>query len=520
MKINKYIYSLLILSTVASCQTLEETYDQYSGDGLVRNVGKATDVKIDPAWYKLGVSWNNSLDPNVVKTIIEWNYIGIEGVVNLRDTVPVTQTTYLIEDINENISVEVKLTAMNDSDEKSLTTIEYSRPFTPDHEDIISFPPLVSTSYFFKDKVVLFFSNWDNNFRICELKYTNITGENKSITLDAELISKKYQILEDADLTQPITVERTAVIGVTSELVPLAELTLSNKPSFSPDFRTLLHKKYNPENYDSELCARVEVLDINVNTASLRDILNFPNLKTINFGSQRYMLSDFGHNNPNELFSRTSDKEGSELALDLMFKLNPSLEVNRYGLITVASGAPNPLYKHYSNLTNSFIEDVQIPIPSNKDYIGFDFDKMKVNQEDNPDFKTFNLLIDGIYDTEFYPGRGELNPRTYTFEFDIRVGGNEIDVNGFEVSQSNINSLYLMATIPEYVIIEYSSDGIIWKPVISHLQRIDLGWSPKEITRIELPTPIRAKYVRMSVTELLTGGNGIFEVRLGEFRMF
>ena len=67
-----YILWLLAVLFMASCEDLEDTYDEWSGDGMVRYVGKAGDVEVAPGWERLRVTWKNGNDANVKYTKVTW----------------------------------------------------------------------------------------------------------------------------------------------------------------------------------------------------------------------------------------------------------------------------------------------------------------------------------------------------------------------------------------------------------------------------------------------------------------
>ena len=67
-----YGIGLLAVFFMMSCEDLEDTYDEWSGDGMVRYVGKAGDVEVAPGWERLRVTWKNGNDANVKYTKVTW----------------------------------------------------------------------------------------------------------------------------------------------------------------------------------------------------------------------------------------------------------------------------------------------------------------------------------------------------------------------------------------------------------------------------------------------------------------
>ena len=63
----KYIVLFLALLALVSCESLEDTYKDYAGDGAIRYLGKCTDLSIQPGWNRLLLDWENSTDPVIDK---------------------------------------------------------------------------------------------------------------------------------------------------------------------------------------------------------------------------------------------------------------------------------------------------------------------------------------------------------------------------------------------------------------------------------------------------------------------
>ena len=66
MKKLYYIIGLLTALFVVSCsESLEETYDEFAGDGMIRYLGKCADVEVNPGWERLQVVWKHNIDAGV-----------------------------------------------------------------------------------------------------------------------------------------------------------------------------------------------------------------------------------------------------------------------------------------------------------------------------------------------------------------------------------------------------------------------------------------------------------------------
>ena len=67
-----YIAWLFAALFVIGCEDLEDTYDEYAGDGMIRYVGKCSNVEVQPGWERLRVSWKNNLDATIKRVKISW----------------------------------------------------------------------------------------------------------------------------------------------------------------------------------------------------------------------------------------------------------------------------------------------------------------------------------------------------------------------------------------------------------------------------------------------------------------
>ena len=64
---NKLYYIICLLATwvVVGCEDLEDTYDEFTGDGRIRYLGKCMNVEMHPGWNRIRVIWENNTDAAV-----------------------------------------------------------------------------------------------------------------------------------------------------------------------------------------------------------------------------------------------------------------------------------------------------------------------------------------------------------------------------------------------------------------------------------------------------------------------
>ena len=62
MKNIYYTLALLTAFFAIGCnETLEETYDEYTEGGMIRYLGKCSNLEVNPGWERLQIVWKNVL---------------------------------------------------------------------------------------------------------------------------------------------------------------------------------------------------------------------------------------------------------------------------------------------------------------------------------------------------------------------------------------------------------------------------------------------------------------------------
>ena len=72
-----YLWLLLPLSIFGGCESLEDTYKDYAGDGPIRYLVKCDDLDVKAGWNRLVVSWKSVDDPIIDKVKVPWTVDGI-----------------------------------------------------------------------------------------------------------------------------------------------------------------------------------------------------------------------------------------------------------------------------------------------------------------------------------------------------------------------------------------------------------------------------------------------------------
>ena len=72
-----YLWLLLPLLIFGGCESLEDTYKDYAGDGPIRYLVKCDDLDVKAGWNRLVVSWKSVDDPIIDKVKVSWTVDGI-----------------------------------------------------------------------------------------------------------------------------------------------------------------------------------------------------------------------------------------------------------------------------------------------------------------------------------------------------------------------------------------------------------------------------------------------------------
>ncbi len=533
MKFNlKYVYVLLASIALVSCQTLEDTYAEYAGDGSIRYVGTPTDMTIAPKWGELNVEWVNSIDPNIDSLLVKWSYTTNDNTYEFSKKLPGGETKYTIPvqemhdeaiageaDIIDkivNVTTEVKVISIDIHGTESKSATIYSRPYNPLHEEVLAYPLLVSSSFSYNGTGILFFSQWNQKVETLKISYQTSAGTQElnytSDNLPADVLLP--------GLTDPnITIERYGYLGNIDTENPENNVmrNLVNEVSlvhtFSSGWDVLLNEKFPSANgiFDDNFRNSITELDIDFAIVSLNELLAFPNLEKLNFGKNRYMgVFDYEGDalySP-DFYGSVTDVEVSKRTLEIIEEINGGLELNFYGRHFEGIADVNVTDKHKNGFTLH---------PTNLNYI--QFSNAKKDYEDVEGQNTyFNRLYDGQLSTFWNPLALYGDARTYQFTFTLL--GDLQTITGFEVTQQPVSSANDLSQMPSSVSIEVSTDEAVWVNATGE-DTVRLGTSPNESSIIYIHPSLANngyKYVRLTVNDNPIA-NGNYLVTLAEFRV-
>lgn len=477
----KYIGLLIGILTIVSCESLEDTYKDYAGNGPIRYLGKCTDLTVRPGWNRLIVNWKNSPDPVIDKIKITWSKDGI-----VKEQLLNTET----EEFNipglEDGNYEVTVYSIDKEGNTSLKSTIYGRPYTASHEMVQSFTQVVSNHYFLKNRLVLIFQGWEDNVTNAYLTYTKTDGSAGRINLNKQLVNQLYYLLPDAiDPTQPIELYRSGhILGCDDEII-FAPTKLENIRLFNADFKQEMKRQFGfDEDIPDSWASTVEKINLDWTIGSFSDLLNLPNLKKLVLGKHRYILSDLV-NDSEAAQSKVYDAALSDFVLKTLHKLNPDFVVERYN-------------KHYSNLTAAeyLKEKGETYLP---DYSFFDLSDLKFTSlpSDAPNYKSYlEYLTDNNVKTSWEPA-GMKTLTTYSLTLDLKT---EKKLQGLKLVQTYFDNENKRSWCPRIVKIFVSKDSDNWESA-TYLEELEIGHSTGEINIIPFVEGGKhAQYIKVVVS--------------------
>lgn len=513
---NRYLWILAILLGLAGCEDLEDTYDGMRGDGPIRYLGKCDNMTVSPGWLRLRVEWVNNVDAVVDKLKLTWHSDAISG-----DTLLPRGTTQC--DIPNLVdgSYEVRLCSVDKNGTTSLETVNYGRPYTLDHEVVLTFSRIVSKHIFVGNRLVLFFEDLiDENAEELKLpdeisdiylNYTNINQEKRRMPLGTDEIAAKHMLLPEAiDLSEKVWIERKGHIDNSIDVIPLPDYELTEDGrAMSVDFKIELQAKY--ETIDEDFIQNLTELDLDYSLNSFEDILYFPNLKKLNLGKNRFLWDDDRGYNILAKYAAASevyDLDRSLFVLDVAHELL-GLNIDRYNQHYIPSGV------------RDYVNDKSNPEVPVRDFLNSDNWDISCSVKDNGSYNSYlEHLFDGDLDLAWQP---EFNSTSDTYQITVDLTQERektVPVQGVQVVQRRFNprnDRQYLDLMPSLISIECSADKVYWyKP--TGMDGNTIGNSVGEITEIEFKESQDVRYLRFTVSDLPYYSN--FAVSLAEIRVF
>ena len=158
----KYAVILVLLAGyLTGCEKLEDTYSKHTGDGPEQYLTKIYDLKGEPKWLSVLLTWNLKLDPGRTAIMVEWtDDEKTDSVIIDRDS-----ESYLVEGL-KNYEYTFRVSAIEQKEgeiiKQSLGDPVYVRPYTSASEELLLFTRVVNKQFQVADKYLFVaFDEWE-----------------------------------------------------------------------------------------------------------------------------------------------------------------------------------------------------------------------------------------------------------------------------------------------------------------------------------------------------------------------
>lgn len=494
MKIRNFLCLFLAVLAFAACDSLEDTYKDAAGDGPIRYLGKCSDLNATIGWKRLMVTWTNSPDPVVDKVKLTWTKDDDTKEAILDKNV----NSYEIDDLDDG-NYEVTVCSIDKEGRPSLATTVYARPYTEKHEVVQSFTQIVSNHYFFKHHLVLFFLGWEDNIENAYMTYHSKDGKECRLELTPKLVnSLHYLVPEEIDESKPVLIYREGRIANCQDLITFSPVSLDNNALFNSDFKQEMKRQYGfMDDIPEQWVNSTTEIDFDRNIGSFTDLFNFPNLKTLRLGKNRFVRREMV-DDANVAQSKVYDTESSDFVLKVIHQLSPDFTVERYD-------------KHFSTLAKaSYIKEMGQPVEPQHTYLDLKGLKFACDPEDKGYNSYVENLTDGNDNTFWEPG-AKAALTTYTLDLDLK---NEQVMHGVRLAQTFYEHENKRNWCPNLVKIFVSEDGDDWQSA-TYIEELEIGNSTGEIVYIPfISGGVKGRYLRVVVSTPYSSST--FNVSLAE----
>ncbi len=563
----KIYYTVGLCATLlaAGCgESLEDTYDEFAGDGMIRYVGKCSEVEVNPGWERLQVVWKHSIDAGVKKVKINWKSEKGNGEILAdpydADSHSLMDTLYL--DNLEDAMYTVRVSNITEDGRESLVEEKYGRPYSFAHEDLRSFSRGITAFCRMGDKLAVMLDEGNENLKEMLLCFKDKTGqeqtwdikEHMTDTLVMNYWGEPYPLMRDymhllpadggveIDFSQPIVIKRKGKLqGCIDEIVFQDEILNLNERLWSTKFSQLMLGAYG-EAWEEKMDG-LEVLELDYDMPSFQDLMYLPNLKKVILGKNRYMDAKYVSSD----HSKTDEYVGL-VTLQFLKNTREEFTVERYNQHYFYEnydglGSYVNVLKKAGKLTDLEWDERQAANLDEKPlYIPLDTAGWTVTcstpdsvRDGYREYGAAWLLYDGLRTTvvENYWGEQEERTEEMYFEPKQTLGGAIVTVTfdmkenrkveGFKVGQvitktEKKDRDYLLSSL----MIEFSTDGIVWTNATYTDGSATIGNSFGEETFIPVPKELQvsARYIRLTMSNRPVddvSGQGLYNLRLAKF---
>ena len=569
-----YIFGLLVAFFAMGCnETLEETYDEYTEGGMVRYLGKCSDVMVNPGWERLQVIWKNNIDAGVKQVKITWQSENekepLVRYVEPKNADPEDlMDTIFLENLTDAVYT-VRVSNMAIDSTESLVEEQYGRPYTANHEDLRTFTRGISAFGRMGNKLAVLLDQENPSVEELELVYHEV-GKEEECTWDIKAnmtdtlyysvwgmetpLARNYIHLlpEDPgaqiDFNRPISVKRKGKLEGCIDEINFDNDTLNmNERLWSTEFTDLMVGKYGTD-WESEV-NDIRELELDYGLSTMQDLMYLPNLEKVVLGKNRYMNEKYINS-----FASTTDQQIGLTVLSFLHETHPNFTVERYNnhyFGGVEGDWAGTTWLEALKLAGKVSDDFTIveraaenvgnePQYQPLDTVGWEVtctnsgEPADTIHDGYADNGAAWLLYDGLRHVVVDWGYGyveEYDEEVY-FEPQQTLGASIIRVTfdmqepqvvaGFKVAQPSRDEDGDTEFLISSLTIEFSTDGANWTEATYTDGNAEIGNSPGEVTFIPVPQSLQkpVQYVRITMSNRsvsTVSGMGIYNLRLGKF---
>lgn len=503
MEINSIlkINFLFVILSLFACESLEDTYKDYSGDGKIKYAGKCKSFKVTAGWERFIFEWETSPDSNIKEIQIHWSCYGKSGIYKL----PIDKNTFNTEATFEDFPYTFECYGVDGEGNLSIPIVQYSRPFTFTHELVLGYPKMVNKHIFMgNDEVghdlVLFFDYYNENTKSTMITYSQ-NGVRKEMSVTKEMFDNGHFLIENIDIEKEVIVNRVAQVeGCMDEVIFNPVVLSKDTYNLNFDFSQEIKNQYNIEELTTEFISSLKVLELDLSLKSMEDVLYFPNLEQIILGGNRFMIQN------KEEVMKLSELDDAPKSI---FAIN---QVNRkLGTEVIIH---NNHYKIAEELPFSIKKDNPIlPLLPYLDTKGWTVKSSSKEGDGDVDLAQPENILDNNSATLWHPQTDQNVIRVHELVIDMQ---SERSVNGFKIVQAEKNSDVPQVYYSDIIRIELSHDNITWENALFQLQPT-IGLNYGESTILRTPEVKTARYIKVILTDKIEQR---YNTCLGDFMVF
>lgn len=485
MKHKTILLSLLAFLAFAGCEDLEETYEDYTGNGPVRYLAKCSDVTVESGWERLVITWKNNLDPNR-----NGIWLHCESMSTSLDTLlPADCDSCSVNGLAEG-TYNITVAAVSEQGDTALTALGNGRPYTPNHEAVLSFTRGLTKYIFVKDKLVLFAGMKTSEIVDFKLDYTGTDGQTKTYNLSDNMwaFMERDLLVEDVDASQPVTLKRRGLIGECPDTITFPDYVLDpDALNMAADFHSRIIERY------GEVDLSMEELELDYDLSSMEDILYFQNLKKLVLGKNRFYDPENPYNPKSSVAnSDYTMQERTNFCIRTLHQVNPEFSIDNYG-------------GHYNIWFYTFMGDgITVTDHGERNALPDDLQLFATDgftlTADGEALEDSNLLDQDA--TTMWESPIAQAQATHDIVLDM---GEARAVKGVMVTQARV-STNARNYLPEAVTVYVSTDGVNWTNPCP-MEGLTLGMVAGERKLVDFLAEQNVRYIRVTVSDVYYNGN-------------